>query len=197
MKRWLVGAAATLSVACGPTTCVARGTRIQTPRGQRRVEELVVGDEVIAVNPHTGEHEVTTITDVRFSDREHGAITFGATTLHVTSDHPLFDPQTREFHPAGDWLLGLRTQLLAFDGDMPEVTVTRTFAGIETVFDLTVASPLHTFVAEGIVVHNKQPIQCPLADGGVLYEGESCTCSDGSEHQLVCNNSNTVCDCPK
>ncbi|PZR14375.1 MAG: hypothetical protein DI536_09940 [Archangium gephyra] len=196
MKRWLLAAAATLSMSCGPT-CVARGTRIQTPRGQRRVEELAVGDEVIAVNPHTGEHEVTTITEIRFSDREHGALTIGNTTLHVTSDHPLFDPQTREFHPAGDWLLGLRTQLLAFDGDRPEVTAMKPFAGIETVFDLTVASSLHTFVAEGIVVHNKTPLRCTLADGGFLLEGEKCTCSDGTEGDLGCNNGKEVCDCPK
>ena len=60
------------------------------------------------------------------------------------------------------------------------VTQAERFVGVEEVFDLSVAHALHTFVADGVVVHNKQPVRarCPLpaADGARYTEYNQCEC---------------------
>ncbi|MCU0698367.1 MAG: Hint domain-containing protein [Myxococcaceae bacterium] len=116
--------------------------------------------------------------------REVGAITFGSHTLEVTSDHPVFDPDTGAFHDAGDWLLGKRRRLLRAEGSRLEavaVTATKAFARLTTVFDLTVEHEWHTFVANGVVVHNKSIARsCLPTDGGAaVFDGATCTC-DGT-----------------
>ena len=187
-----------MQLACsGPSTCVARGARVATPKGPRPIEELEVGDEVLAVDPATGSPAATRITHVRSAPRGGGAFTVGAPTPPVTTDHPLFDPKARDFFPAGDWLLGTRSTLWALDGEScreVEVTARQTYAGVHTVFDLTVESELHTFVAEGFVVHNKVPDYCLVPDGGALTVSTpaemrpECTCLDGTQSRWACLN---------
>lgn len=161
MRRWVAAAAAASGLGCGPfypPGCVARGTRVTTPGGSRRVEELAVGDEVIAIDPESGAFAVARLSAVRSVQREAGALTAAGRTLQVTSDHPLYDPDARGFFPAGDWLLGRRRNLLVFEGARcAVVTLERSeaFAALTDVFDLTVDHAWHTFVAEGVVVHNK------------------------------------------
>lgn len=198
-NRWMAGWLAAASMSC---MCIARGTRVSTPAGPRRVEQLAVGDELIAVNPDTGEHAATVLVAVRKAQRECGALGFGSVTLTVTSDHPLFDPDTRQFHPAGDWLRGARSHLLAFDGQRTraiEVTTRQLFVAVRAVFDLTVAHPWHTFVAEGLVVHNKSDagVFCALPDGGLLASGgvsaQACACAAGTRGVWSCESSVATC----
>ncbi len=189
MKRLVAGlvvVASSLSGCFINSSCVGRGTTVSTPSGKRRVEELVIGDEIIVVEPTLGQHSVSVITHIVSADRECGQLHFSdGSSLRVTSNHPLFDPSDRAFHPAGDWLLGERSTLLRFENDAFEVvtvTARTAFVDVRTVFDLTVESPWHTFVAEGIVVHNKPFIpQCTLPDGGATRELEGDTCSCGAD----------------
>jgi hypothetical protein len=204
-KRWMAGWAAAAAMSCW---CVARGTKVSTPRGPRRVEELAVGDELIAVNPDTGERAPTVLVAVRAAQRECGALRVAGSTLTVTSDHPLFDPGTGRFHPAGDWLTGARTQLLTFDGArLREVAVDgrQAFVSVEQVFDLSVAHAWHTFVAEGVVVHNKSPLglgglDCTLSENGQRIRADSrsdipCRCAGGEVGVWQCDGytSETTC----
>lgn len=191
MRRWLAAAAAASSLGCGPFYCVARGTRVATPGGPRRVEGLRVGDEVFAVDPASGALAAAKLTAVRSARREVGSLQVAGRVLEVTSDHPLYDPDGAGFFPAGDWFLGRRERALWFDGERCRaVSVERAlaFAGLAEVFDLTVDHPWHTFVAEGVVVHNKSPPLCqidqPDAGWQSLRGGESggtcgCQSSDG------------------
>jgi hypothetical protein len=175
---------------------------LSTPTGLRRVEDFSVGEALLTVNPLTGESAVTHVTHIVSSERECGAITFGDSSLSVTSDHPLFDPKTGLFHPSGDWLTGARTHLLAFDGARTrdiEVATRQMFVAVSQVFDLTVEHPWHTFVAEGIVVHNKQPAPCAIPDGGFTAIGnvteKPCTCSDGTSGIWSCDSSGGTATC--
>lgn len=205
LHKWLSGVGAVATLSCGSgSTCVARGTRVTTPSGKRRVEALRVGDEVIAINPYTGEARATIVTHIRSSRRECGALSTHGSTLTATADHPLFDPNERGFHPAGDWMLGSRSQLLTFDGTKAQVTqVSRyeVFVGLHEVFDLSVDCEWHTFIAEDIVVHNKQPADCLIPDGGMTNLGITaqqrpvCTCANGDTGRWTCEHSGGTATC--
>lgn len=186
--------AASLAMAsCGPTvSCVARGARVRTPGGLQRIEELAVGDEVSCFDPDSGEWAAGRLSAIQSARRETHRLSFEGGELTVTSDHPLFCPRTRAWAPAGDWVLGKRTTLLhAAPGEPARIVVVEaaSFAGVAEVFDLTVDHPLHTFVAEGVLVHNKsQPLrQCRGADGVFVMEFDACRCGGCGSGRVHCD----------
>jgi hypothetical protein len=194
VKKLLIslGLASSIS-SCDFVACVARGTRVKTPRGERLIEELTVGDELVVVDPDTGMTAVSRISAITTSTRECGTLTFEDRKLAVTSDHPLYDPEVRAFFPAGDWLLGRRVQLLELGADgvrSVRVDAVEVYSRVDHVFDLTVEHEWHTFVAAGIVVHNKSPMvrECLGSDGGVIgREYDRCACKDGGTGALSCD----------
>ncbi len=174
MKRLVLGASLFGALGCNiPTTCVARGTRIRTPKGQKCVEEFELGDEIWCVNPMTGGYVTSIVTSIQTSKRECGRLRFGQSELVVTSDHPIYCPDDGIWAPAGDWLCGDRHRFLHC-GEDKIVTSTSidqhdVFVGVFDVFDLTVAHELHNFVANGVLVHNKsvQRPECTLPDASI------------------------------
>lgn len=185
MKTLIAGLGAALSlVACGGTpTCVARGSRVATPRGARRIEELREGDTIVVVDPTSGLTAESRIVRIVSNHREVGLLSMGGASLSLTSDHPVYDPIAKDFFPAGDWLLGQRTVLLQLAEDgVREVPVSRaeSFVGVAEVFDLTVEHPWHTFVAEGVVVHNKSVAHSCASDAGTVLDGTTCQCAEGT-----------------
>ena len=185
MKKLLLGAALSVS-ACIPPGCIARGARVRTPRGTRPIEDLEVGDEVLCVDPELAVTHVTRITWRRVVTRECLTLSFDGGALQCTSDHPLYCPASKGWHPAGDWALGKRTQLLHVGDDgqrVVEVTSVSTFSGVHDVFDFTVEHELHNFVADGVLVHNKQPPPQECADGG--FTRDTCDCGPGRGSGLL------------
>ncbi len=184
MKRVLTAAAAAMSlVGCGGTTCIARGARVATPGGPRPIEALREGDTIVVVEPASGMTAASRIVRIVSSHREVGALALGGVSLRLTSDHPVYDPVARGFFPAGDWLLGTRTSLLRLDGDAVRpalVEQAQPFVGTAEVFDLTVEHEWHTFVAEGVVVHNKSVLLNCITDAGVVVAGTPCQCAIGT-----------------
>ena len=164
MKRLVAALAAASSLsACGmPPHCVGRGTWVTTAGKKRLVEELVAGDEIISVEPTTGAHRVGKITAITTAEKECGVLRLpDGTTLTMTEEHPVYDPTDAAFHPAIEWFSGARSALLCFeDGKtvVARVAERTPFFDIRTVYDLTVESAWHTFVADGVVVHNKSPL---------------------------------------
>lgn len=195
MQKLLIGMGLSLT-ACGPVvSCVARGARVQTPRGGRAIEDLRVGDEVVVANPATGLTVVSHITAITSATRECGSLEIGGRTLKLTSDHPVYDPVAKGFFPAGDWLLGDRKQLLEIGDDGPRVVQVdgaKLFCAVSEVFDLTVEHEWHTFVAEDIVVHNKQAPGCSIPDGGRTMtttpddERPVCSCGNARFGRWTC-----------
>ena len=174
MQRLLVGAA---TLAVSSCSCIARGTRIRTPRGERMIEELTVGDSVVCVALSTGALVAANLLATRMATRECIALGFGEGQLIATSDHPLYCPMTREWAPAGDWALGQRTHLLRVtrEGVAP-IAVERSsiFAGVRDVFDLSVDHPFHNFVANGVLVHNKKYSRVCTAETVTLRAETTC-----------------------
>ncbi len=210
MKRLLLSATAAASLGCGSmipgpwtTSCIARGSRVRTPSGLRLIEDLREGDEIISVDPAAGEQVRTVITHVRAAHRECVRLAFAEDSLVVTSDHPLYDPDAQAWAPAGDWALGLRTHVLqAGDGVSAPVALLRaeSSAGMHDVFDLGVAHALHNFVANGVLVHNKEPlpVQCAGPAGGEIYDYGTCDCPDGAKGTTRCPHDGDAgtCECP-
>jgi hypothetical protein len=78
-------------------------------------------------------------------------------TLVGTGEHPVFDPGERRYRELRSWLTGAAAEVLTDRRDTERVVSCRALAGLRRVWDLTVDSPFHNFVANGLVVHNKSP----------------------------------------
>ncbi len=193
-RRALALASLLGSTACGPMFwdgCIARGTRVRTRRGDRAIEDFEVGDDLLCCDPATGALFDTTVTHVKRAHRECVRLAGEGFELVATSNHPLFDPVAREWAPAGDWALGQRGALLhvAKETATPvQVTRREVFHAVRDVFDLTVEHALHTFVANGIAVHNKPPpvTTCRQLDGGTVRQHAPCTCANGGTGTTWC-----------
>jgi hypothetical protein len=190
MKRTVL-VASLLGASCGGS-CVARGARVRTPRGERNIEDLSVGDDLVAVDPSSGELVATRLAAVVTADRECVRLGGEGWSLVCTSDHPLYDPQTKSWAPAGDWVLGARGDVLRVleDGSVQSARVheSQAFFAMRDVFDLTVEHPLHNFVADSVLVHNKAPArpQCTVPPSTLAYQGEVCFCANGSVGEATC-----------
>lgn len=185
----------------GSSCCVARGTRVRTRNGERLVESLEVGDEVLCVDPVTSARVVARLSAIRTSRRECLSIDAGARVLTCTTDHPLYDPLAGVYADAGDWALGRRDTLLSVPEDdaAPCVTV-KAGAGLEVtvndVFDLTVDHALHNFVANGLLVHNKSPPPCnPDASVSAEWCLGSTDCKATETAFGYCNGRSVSCAC--
>lgn len=169
MKELGLAGAIALGAALGGCyrACFARGTRVSTPKGKRRIEDLSVGDAVTSWDLETQLPVERRLTQVRSRVREDLArLRAGAIDLAgVTLDHPLYEVGARRWVEVGDLRLGAR--LLALHGDQAEIVrvteLERLPPGAHEVFDLSVEGPEHDFFAEGILAHNKTPIE---RDGG-------------------------------
>ncbi len=194
MRLIFLAAAAALSTACGSATeCVARGALVNTPKGRRRIEEFSLGDEVTAIDPASGERVTAVLVGIRRATRECITLAGEGFSLTCTTDHPLYDPSSGQWGPAGDWALGARSALLFVPEEgaphAVQVTSRSSQVRLSEVFDLTVDHVLHNFVADGVLVHNKRrPFGlCPNPDAGSAYENAPCACSTGGLGVMDCS----------
>lgn len=142
------------------TSCVAEGAQVSTPQGPRAIERLRVGDAVWAVDPATGQRVSTRITEIRSATRECLALQLGTEALECTPDHPIYSPASNAYVPAVSFLEGRAHEILRVDDEgarVEPVLSVRSDVGLRRVFDLTVESEHHNFIANGVLVHNKSP----------------------------------------
>ncbi|MEM7156571.1 MAG: Hint domain-containing protein [Myxococcota bacterium] len=176
--RWTIAGLGALALTSGciieETSCVAEGARVATPSGLRAIETLAVGDLVWAVDPGSGERHATRVTAIRTATRECLTLQLGSTSLVCTPDHPVYVAETGTYLPAVSFLEGKAETMLRVNEQGTEVVrvqAVRTDAGVHRVFDITVESELHNFVANGVLVHNKSP-GCNV--GGSPNDPDSC-----------------------
>lgn len=141
---------------CLPRHCIVRGTSIATPTGPRMVEELRVGDAILARLADGSTVPARVTGAVSAFAREHLVLTMDdGTKLRVTSAHPIATPHG--FTPAGKLAEG---DFVARENDAVTIASVRRVAGKVNVYDLSV-EPGNTFFASGVLVHNKTFAQPP------------------------------------
>ncbi|WP_097229472.1 polymorphic toxin-type HINT domain-containing protein [Streptomyces zhaozhouensis] len=142
------------------------GTHVLMADGTTRpIEDLRIGDMVLATDPETGETSPRTVTaEITSTGTKHlTALTLatenGPTTLTATDAHPFWNQTTRAWTDAAELTAG--TQLTAPDGTTATVTTLTQHTRASTVHNLTVEG-LHTYyVLAGqtpVLVHNSSGI---------------------------------------
>ncbi|MFE3021512.1 polymorphic toxin-type HINT domain-containing protein [Streptomyces sp. NPDC059256] len=132
------------------------------------IEEIKIGDTVIAKDPETGEAGPRTVTHLIFSTGGKRLTTLtvdGTDSLTATDNHPFWSPSENRWIDAGD--ITPTMTLLTNNGQTVTVTATRTSNEHASVYNLTV-DDLHTYyVLAGetpVLVHNTTP-----TPSGVVY----------------------------
>ncbi|WP_432250875.1 polymorphic toxin-type HINT domain-containing protein [Streptomyces sanyensis] len=148
------------SFVAGTKVALADGTAVP-------IEDVVVGDEVLATDPATGETAPRAVTATIFTegDKAYVDLTVEAdgesSALTATDHHPFWSESEGEWLDAGDLKPGMT--LRKADGTSVSVVTVRTYDATQDTYNLTVAD-LHTYyVLAGqtpVLVHNSN---CPTS----------------------------------
>jgi intein/homing endonuclease/predicted lipid-binding transport protein (Tim44 family) len=133
--------------------CFPPGTAITTPSGRKNIETLAAGDEILAVD-QKGRTVATRVKTIFVTRSPLLKIETPAGNLLTTTEHPLALGEGR-FRAAGE--LKANDPVLQWEKGrikIERIQAITAGAGEALVFNLEVEAP-HTFIAEGLVVHNK------------------------------------------
>nr|WP_255293198.1 DUF5615 family PIN-like protein [Streptomyces niveus] len=152
-----------------PCKCFLAGTDVLLADGEvKNIEDVRIGDELLATDPETGKTEKRAVTAliVTEDDKKFNEFTLatdsGPRKLTATHEHPFWSPSARQWVTAGDLQPGMT--LLTDSGTRVSVQANRAFSERARTYNLTV-DDLHTYyVLAGstpILVHNSN---CPAGD---------------------------------
>ncbi|MDF1488274.1 polymorphic toxin-type HINT domain-containing protein [Tessaracoccus caeni] len=123
--------------------------------GRKPIDEVQVGDLVVATDPETGEHAAKVVEAVFVHEDEVYGLSIDGETIATTEDHPFWSVTDQQFEQADQ--LAAAEQVLAVDGTPLVVTrpVFRTATTRALAYNLTVGET-HTYhVGETqTLVHN-------------------------------------------
>ncbi|EHN76264.1 hypothetical protein SMCF_4245 [Streptomyces coelicoflavus ZG0656] len=147
--------------------CFLAGTDVLMADGKTKdIEDVQLGDKVLATDPETGETTARQVTRLIVTDDDKHfnelsiATEDGVEELTATHEHPFWSPSERDWVPAGKLKPGMT--LRTDDGDTVIVTGNRAFDTKARTYNLTVDG-LHTYyVLAGetpVLVHNSNG--CP------------------------------------
>ena len=169
----IFGVVAPLVLGCNDS-CFEERTLVRTPEGLAPIGELRVGDVVVSIDPSTGVESTTHVARISHAWAWCEKLVIDGRSVWLTEEHPLYSPELSEFRSAESWLTGELHLTLSEGGDR---VATAGGGWLDQrpcrVVDLTVDAEPHTFVAAGIVVHNKSGVECANDEG--CREGYVCT----------------------
>ncbi|MFD5098101.1 polymorphic toxin-type HINT domain-containing protein [Streptomyces albidochromogenes] len=154
----------------GCAMCFLAGTDVLMADGStKNIEDVKIGDEVLATDPETGETGPRKVTRliVTEDDKHFNQLTIetddGPKKLSATHEHPFWSPSEKQWVEASKLRPGMT--LLTDDGSTVHVRANRAFDKHARTYNLTV-DDLHTYyVLAGqtpVLVHNSN---CPLTGG--------------------------------
>jgi len=145
--------------------CFAAGTPIHTDHGDVPIEQIAVGDQVVARNRATGKLEtqpVTALTTPHHDKLLEVRVEGERNPLHPSTGHPFWAKRgdaEAEWTPAGEMRVGDR--LITIGAEWRMITGTTPLPGEQTVYNFTVAKDHDYFVGEtGFLVHNAGNCDC-------------------------------------
>ena len=165
----LLVSCASIDNGCDGTTfaCFVAGTLIDTPDGRIAIEELKVGDAIVSVDPATNRKATTRIENIEVTEvNEYIDLrTANGVRVGVTRHHPLWAADASSFVPVGDLNVdrGVGTWVNG-NVSIDRIIETQTVKRPIEVYHLVVDRAPHTFVAEGLIVHNKPPRTPPMTN---------------------------------
>ncbi len=133
----------------GPTlVLMADGTK-------KPIDEVRVGDEVLAQDPKTSEKSARKVTHLWVHDDEYVRLEVGDGTVLTTANHPFWDDTDQRWERADE--LNVGDMVLTADGRRVKVGHLQSAAGHGAAYNLTVEG-LHTYHVlvghEAVLVHN-------------------------------------------
>ncbi|MEU2262681.1 polymorphic toxin-type HINT domain-containing protein [Streptomyces sp. NPDC019645] len=152
--------------------CFLAGTDVLMADGSTKdIEDVEIGDEVLATDPETGERGPRKVTRlIRTEDDKHfNELTIktedGSEKLVATHEHPFWSPSENRWAEARELRLGMT--LLTADGDTVSVQANRAFTKHARTYNLTV-DDIHTYYvlagATPVLVHNADCVTATADD---------------------------------
>lgn len=133
--------------------CVPSGTPVETASGPVAVENLRAGDQVLVLQPDSDPQWALARVSQVHTSREPECFRLNRKSL-FTPDHLLYT-SGGEWVQAGAVTVGV--SLAAMGANEMVVTHVDSIRGYFHVYDLTIDHPSHTYMANGLVCHNKHP----------------------------------------
>jgi hypothetical protein len=170
MTDWIrttIAAAPFLLAACdGTDSCFVGGTLVATPNGPRAIESLRPGDLVWSHSFEEGRSVARAVVELHCAlEREVRRVAVAGETMirGMTPSHPVYFVEHGEFRPASRLAIG-DVLMLFGEGREPStarvtsIEATEAHAPSIEVFNLSVEGPEHNYFADGVLVHNKEPV---------------------------------------
>ncbi|QES47382.1 hypothetical protein DEJ50_05630 [Streptomyces venezuelae] len=161
---------------CGRNSFVA-GTEVLLADGTHKpIEELRVGDEVIATDPESGETTAEAVTAEIYTqdDKTYVDVSVetadGVKVVTTTGHHPFWSESEHAWLDAADLKAGMT--LRTDEGATAPIAAVRTYQATLDTYNLTVAD-LHTYY----VLAGVTPVLVHNCGGGVDANGSPCSCS--------------------
>jgi hypothetical protein len=137
--------------------CFVAGTPIATPSGEKRIEDIQIGDTVVTFDHDTDSEVLAAVSNTIVSDAEElFRIDVGDVSLQVTGEHPFWVEGLQDYVPVRDLSVGDVVKLLG--GDSGTVRDIQQFQSSQPVYNITVDGQ-HNYFAAGVLVHNKSVTQ--------------------------------------
>ncbi len=132
--------------------CFTAGTKIRTPKGSKSIELLAPGDSVISID-HKGRKILNQIKSIFATRSKILTLVTKYGELHTTDEHPIAINlkqfvRADQLHVGNAILIETNDQLI-----LSRISAIKQ-APEQLVFNLETHSP-HTYIADGVVVHNK------------------------------------------
>ncbi|MFG2876037.1 SpvB/TcaC N-terminal domain-containing protein [Streptomyces sp. NPDC048337] len=167
-----VPASSTPNTCATPNSFTGETPVLMADGTSKRIDEVELGDEVIATDPETGENGPRTVTRLITGTGEKSLVELTVTTqdgtaakLVATDGHPFWTPTLNRWTPASKLTPG--TLLQTSGGTYVQISAVRAWTEHHTVHNLTV-DDIHTYYvlagATPILVHNCGPTAANGAD---------------------------------
>ncbi|MFE3787085.1 polymorphic toxin-type HINT domain-containing protein [Streptomyces goshikiensis] len=151
-----------LVIKCLEKNSFTSGTGVLLANGETKpIEELEVGDKVLATDPETGETTPKDVTATIYTEDDktytdvNVATDDGVETIHTTDHHAFWSESAGAWIDAADLKPGMT--LRTDKGTSTPISSVRTFSAAKTTYNLTVAD-LHTYYVlagqTSVLVHN-------------------------------------------